>query len=44
MLRRLTDKMISGKIIKQVFEALWIGEGEAESIIEKHGWKQFLTR
>jgi aspartyl-tRNA(Asn)/glutamyl-tRNA(Gln) amidotransferase subunit B len=40
MLRRITDKTISGKIAKQVFEALWNGEGNADSIIEKHGWKQ----
>jgi aspartyl-tRNA(Asn)/glutamyl-tRNA(Gln) amidotransferase subunit B len=40
LLRRITDKTISGKIAKQVFEALWRGEGEADGIIEKHGWKQ----
>ncbi len=40
MLRRLSDKTISGKIAKQVFEAMWNGEGDADSIIEKNGWKQ----
>jgi len=40
LLRRIMDQTISGKIAKQVFEALWSGEGEADSIIEKHGWKQ----
>lgn len=40
LLRRITDKTISGKIAKQVFEAIWRGEGEADGIIEKHGWKQ----
>lgn len=40
MLRRITDKTISGKIAKQVFEALWNGEGDADTIIEKSGLKQ----
>ncbi len=40
MLRRITDNTISGKIAKQVFEALWNGERDVDSIIEKHGWKQ----
>jgi aspartyl-tRNA(Asn)/glutamyl-tRNA(Gln) amidotransferase subunit B len=40
MLSRISDKTISGKIAKQVFEAMWNGEGDTDSIIEKHGWKQ----
>jgi aspartyl-tRNA(Asn)/glutamyl-tRNA(Gln) amidotransferase subunit B len=41
MLRRITDKTISGKIAKEVFEALWAGEGEsADQIIEAKGLKQ----
>jgi len=40
MLRRISDKTISGKIAKQVFEAIWNGEGDTDNIIEKHGWKQ----
>ena len=40
MLRRITDNTISGKIAKQVFEALWNGEGDADTIIEKQGLKQ----
>ncbi len=40
ILRRITDKTISGKIAKKVFEAMWKGEGDADSIIEKHGLKQ----
>ena len=40
MLHRISDKTISGKIAKQVFEAMWNGEGNADSIIEKNGWKQ----
>ena len=39
MLRRLSDKTITGKIAKTVFEAMWKGEGEADSIIEKRGLK-----
>ena len=40
MLRRIQDKTISGKIAKQVFEAMWAGEGEADAIIEARGLKQ----
>lgn len=40
MLKRITDNTISGKIAKQVFEAMWNGEGDADSVIEKHGLKQ----
>ena len=40
MLRRITDNTISGKIAKQVFEAMWHGEGDADAIIEKKGLKQ----
>lgn len=40
MLRRITDNTISGKIAKQVFEAMWNGEGDADSIIEKQGLVQ----
>ncbi len=40
MLRRITDNTISGKIAKQVFEAMWNGEGDADTIIEKKGLKQ----
>lgn len=40
MLRRIYDKTISGKIAKQVFEAMWNGEGDADTIIEKRGMKQ----
>jgi aspartyl-tRNA(Asn)/glutamyl-tRNA(Gln) amidotransferase subunit B len=39
MLRRITDKTISGKIAKKVFEAMWAGEGDADTIIEKRGLK-----
>ncbi|MEJ2179502.1 MAG: Asp-tRNA(Asn)/Glu-tRNA(Gln) amidotransferase subunit GatB [Gammaproteobacteria bacterium] len=40
MLKRIADNTISGKIAKEVFEAMWQGEGEADSIIEKRGLKQ----
>ena len=40
MLQRISDQTISGKIAKQVFEAMWNGEGDADTVIEKHGLKQ----
>ncbi|MCK5524766.1 MAG: Asp-tRNA(Asn)/Glu-tRNA(Gln) amidotransferase subunit GatB [Thiomargarita sp.] len=40
LLRRITDKTISGKIAKKVFDAMWNGEGDADTIIEKRGLKQ----
>ena len=40
LLRRIEDNTISGKIAKEVFEALWQGEGDADSIIEARGLKQ----
>ena len=40
LLLRILDNSISGKIAKQVFEAMWQGEGSADEIIEKRGLKQ----
>jgi len=40
MLKRIMDNTISGKIAKQVFEAMWNGEGSADEIIESKGLKQ----
>ena len=40
MLRRICDNTISGKIAKDVFEAMWAGEGDADAIIEQKGLKQ----
>ena len=40
ILKRIADNTISGKIAKQVFEAMWNGEGDADAIIEKRGLKQ----
>ena len=37
---RIADNTISGKIAKEVFEAMWAGEGDADAIIEKKGLKQ----
>lgn len=37
---RILDNSISGKIAKQVFEAMWQGEGTADEIIEARGLKQ----
>ncbi len=40
MLKRLADETLSGKLAKQVFDAMWNGEGEADAIIEARGLKQ----
>lgn len=40
LLKRIADKTISGKIAKQVFEAIWNGEGDADTVIEAKGLKQ----
>ncbi len=40
LVNRIADNTISGKIAKQVFEAMWNGEGEADAIIEQRGLKQ----
>ncbi len=40
MIQRIIDNTISGKIAKQVFEAMWLGEGDADAIIEAKGLKQ----
>jgi aspartyl-tRNA(Asn)/glutamyl-tRNA(Gln) amidotransferase subunit B len=40
LLRRIQDRTISGKIAKDVFEALWAGEGDADAIIDQRGLKQ----
>ncbi|GMQ87460.1 MAG: Asp-tRNA(Asn)/Glu-tRNA(Gln) amidotransferase subunit GatB [Gammaproteobacteria bacterium] len=40
MLQRISDGTISGKIAKQVFEAMWNGEGDADTVIEKKGLRQ----
>jgi len=40
LLDRIDDNTISGKIAKEVFEAMWAGEGTADAIIEAKGLKQ----
>lgn len=40
LLIRLRDGSISGKIAKDVFAAMWAGEGDADTIIEARGLKQ----
>ncbi len=40
LLTRIVDNTISGKIAKDVFEAMWAGEGRADEIIEAKGLKQ----
>ncbi|MGD8407737.1 MAG: Asp-tRNA(Asn)/Glu-tRNA(Gln) amidotransferase subunit GatB [Thiohalophilus sp.] len=40
IIQRIKDNTISGKIAKDVFEAMWNGEGDADAIIEKKGLKQ----
>ncbi|MFV1993375.1 MAG: Asp-tRNA(Asn)/Glu-tRNA(Gln) amidotransferase subunit GatB [Acidiferrobacterales bacterium] len=40
LLNRIQDQTISGKIAKDVFEAMWAGEGSVDEIIDKKGLKQ----
>jgi len=40
LLKRIQDGTISGKIAKEVFEAIWAGEGTADEIIEARGLRQ----
>ena len=40
LIARIQDNTISGKIAKQVFDAIWSGEGDADSVIEAKGLKQ----
>ncbi len=40
LLKRILDNTISGKIAKEVFDAMWNGEGSADTIIEQKGLKQ----
>ena len=40
LLSRIEDNTISNKIAKEVFQAMWAGEGSADEIIEAKGLKQ----
>src|SRR5262249_41736988 len=37
---RMDEGVLSGKMAKEVFDAVWSGEGDVDSIIEKRGLKQ----
>ena len=40
LVARIADNTISGKIAKEVFEAMWQGEGSADDIIDARGLRQ----
>lgn len=40
LIGRIQDDTISGKIAKEVFKAMWAGQGSPDDIIEKKGLKQ----
>ena len=40
LISRIQDNTISGKIAKEVLEAMWNGEGEVDAIIEARGLRQ----
>jgi aspartyl-tRNA(Asn)/glutamyl-tRNA(Gln) amidotransferase subunit B len=40
LLQRISDKTISGKIAKEVFEAMWSGGTDADSVIQSKGLRQ----
>ena len=40
LLRRILDNTLSGKLAKQVFEAMWQEQADADAVIEKQGLKQ----
>jgi aspartyl-tRNA(Asn)/glutamyl-tRNA(Gln) amidotransferase subunit B len=40
LLKRIADGTLSGKMAKEVFDAMWAGEGDAEAIIAKRGLRQ----
>ena len=40
LIARIHDGTISGKIAKEVFDAIWAGEGDADAIIAKRGLRQ----
>ena len=40
LLNRITDRTISGKIAKEVFDALWRGAGSVDEIIDAGGLRQ----
>jgi aspartyl-tRNA(Asn)/glutamyl-tRNA(Gln) amidotransferase subunit B len=40
LVERVADGTVSGKLAREVFDALWAGEGEVDSIIERRGLRQ----
>ena len=40
LLRRIEDGTISGKLAKDVFDAMWAGEGDADAVIAARGLQQ----
>jgi aspartyl-tRNA(Asn)/glutamyl-tRNA(Gln) amidotransferase subunit B len=40
LILRIKDNTISSKIAKQVFDAMWAGEGDADAVIAQRGLKQ----
>ena len=40
LLKRVADGTVSGKTAKEVFDAMWTGEGGADQVIEKRGLRQ----
>jgi len=40
LIKRIQDRTLSGKLAKQVFEAIWNGEGDADAIIAARGLEQ----
>jgi aspartyl-tRNA(Asn)/glutamyl-tRNA(Gln) amidotransferase subunit B len=40
LLARIADDSLSGKLAKEVFDAMWAGEGSADAIIERRGLRQ----
>ena len=40
LVKRIADNTISGKMAKDVLEAMWSGEGDADAVIEAKGLKQ----
>ena len=38
--RRVADGTLSGKMAKEVFDAMWAGEGDVDTVIAKRGLKQ----
>ena len=40
LLKRIADGTVSGKTAKEVFDAMWAGEGGADEIIERRGLRQ----